>query len=180
MTETKEINDLVTNNVGLVHKIVQLLLDACNIQTSAVYDYDDYLQTGMMGLMNAAKTFDQQKGAKFSTYACTCIKNKILEEYRMQLSNKQILNFLCCELDGYEIIERDETGAYFELLTSLRQYVKMLKRKGRDIELGLEIALLSSQGSQIKEAAAILHVSYSKARRELFNFRKTVKIEDLL
>ncbi|NLZ45788.1 MAG: sigma-70 family RNA polymerase sigma factor [Clostridiales bacterium] len=38
----------------------------------------DLTQEGLMGLCNAVNSYDSSKGAKFSTYANICIKNKII------------------------------------------------------------------------------------------------------
>ncbi len=41
-------------------------------------DVADLSQEGLVGLINAVRTFDNSRGIKFSTYANTCITNKML------------------------------------------------------------------------------------------------------
>ena len=43
---------------------------------------EDLYQTGAIGLINAIRQFDPNKGFKFSTYASTCIRNEILRSLR--------------------------------------------------------------------------------------------------
>ncbi|MDR0974516.1 MAG: sigma-70 family RNA polymerase sigma factor [Ruminococcus sp.] len=40
--------------------------------------FDDFLQEAMIALFSAINTFDPSKGAKFKTYAYSCIRNKLL------------------------------------------------------------------------------------------------------
>jgi len=54
---------------------VKNILRKYNIQP---LDREDLIQEGMIGLFHAIETFDHKKGAKFSTYANVCIKNRIL------------------------------------------------------------------------------------------------------
>ena len=45
--------------------------------TAAYLDRDDFVQEGMFGFLNAVRTFDQQKGKPFKSYASVCMKNSI-------------------------------------------------------------------------------------------------------
>lgn len=38
---------------------------------------DDWFQEGMIGLLDAVRTFDSDGKAAFSTYACVCIRNRL-------------------------------------------------------------------------------------------------------
>jgi len=60
----------VRHNVRLVHKNAQLYLDQG-------LEYDDLVQEGIAGLMNAVRKFDGSKGNKFSTYATWWIRQAI-------------------------------------------------------------------------------------------------------
>jgi len=45
-------------------------------------DSEDLIQEGMLGLLSAVRTFDHNKGVKFSTYAEFCIKRRIYSAIR--------------------------------------------------------------------------------------------------
>jgi RNA polymerase sigma factor (sigma-70 family) len=47
---------------------------------------EDFFQEGILGLYNATYGFRKEKNVRFSTYARTCIKNKIKDCYRDYLS----------------------------------------------------------------------------------------------
>lgn len=57
----------------------------------------DYVDIGWIGLIKAANTFDQSRGAKFSTYAYRIVFNEICMEIRKQVSRSNVLN--CVSLD---------------------------------------------------------------------------------
>ena len=38
---------------------------------------EDWFQEGMIGLLNAVRSFSEDKGTAFSTYACVCISNRL-------------------------------------------------------------------------------------------------------
>ena len=59
-------------------------------------DFDDIAQTAMIGLIKAAKTFDENKKRKFSTYASRCIQNEINMYFRKEKKHQR-LN--CVSLD---------------------------------------------------------------------------------
>ena len=45
-------------------------------------DYDDAVQEGLIGLLAALRTFREEKGAAFSTYANACVQNAIASAVR--------------------------------------------------------------------------------------------------
>lgn len=178
MASLEERNALAEENMNLVYKMTQLLYDTCSIRESVAFDREDCVQVGMIGLLDAAQNFDAKKGVKFSTYACVCIKNRILSEYRSLFTQGQILQFLCCELrDDLQILDHSDAIRKSEELIALRQSVERCKKKGKDFELGFRLVLLHAQGIKYKDAAKILNLSYSNARRQVFLFRKQMEEE---
>lgn len=51
---------------------------------------DDWFQEGMIGLLSAVKSYDETMQASFSTYAETCIRNRINSVWRNSKSLKNI------------------------------------------------------------------------------------------
>ncbi len=70
--------DLVMQNVELVKRIAQHL--AARLPSSV--DIDDLLQSGMVGLLEAASNFDPSRGASFETYAGIRIRGAMLDDIR--------------------------------------------------------------------------------------------------
>jgi RNA polymerase sigma factor for flagellar operon FliA len=71
---------LLTRHVGLVHHVARQL--ARRLSTAA--DLDEMVSAGMVGLIQAADTFDAARGLSFSTYAVPRIRGAILDELRRQ------------------------------------------------------------------------------------------------
>ena len=55
------------------------------------FDFEDAVQEGYIGLFFAVKTYSVEKGATFSTYANTCIRNAVLGAVRSARRKKHAL-----------------------------------------------------------------------------------------
>lgn len=76
-------DEIVVENLNLVYFIMKNL----NL------DFDeDVFQVGSLGLVKAARTYNDKKGIKFSTYASTCIRNEILMYKRKKYINTFSIN----------------------------------------------------------------------------------------
>jgi len=70
--------DLITQNIDLVRRIAQHLI----ARLPSTVDIDDLLQSGMVGLLEAANNFDPTRGASFETYAGIRIRGSMLDDIR--------------------------------------------------------------------------------------------------
>ncbi|MCD7847180.1 MAG: sigma-70 family RNA polymerase sigma factor [Oscillospiraceae bacterium] len=75
------------------------------------FDYDDLYSEGLEGLMNAVKTFDDEKGASFGTYANSCISNRMINSLRRSTRIKS-------SEEPFEDIEIADTGSPESILLS--------------------------------------------------------------
>lgn len=73
-------DDLVTQHVALVKRIAHHL--AARLPSNI--EIDDLLQSGMIGLLEAAGKFDASRGASFETYAGIRIRGAMLDDVRKQ------------------------------------------------------------------------------------------------
>ena len=64
----------------------------------------------MIGLIQAADTYDQNSGASFANYACTCIRNRLCHELRK--TNRLQNNVPIDELYNQPPIHQDYTQRY--------------------------------------------------------------------
>lgn len=71
---------LLKQHVGLVHHVARQL--ARRLSTAA--ELDELVSAGMVGLIQAADTFDPTRGLTFSTYAVPRIRGAILDDLRKQ------------------------------------------------------------------------------------------------
>lgn len=71
-------DELVSQGIGLVKRI------ACHLaaRLPSSVEFDDLMQSGMIGLLEAAGNFDATRGASFDTYAGIRIRGAMLDEVR--------------------------------------------------------------------------------------------------
>jgi RNA polymerase sigma factor for flagellar operon FliA len=74
----EQLNQLIERHAPLVKRIAYHLL----ARLPASVQVDDLIQSGMIGLMEAAKNFDGSKGASFETFAGIRIRGAMLDEMR--------------------------------------------------------------------------------------------------
>jgi len=75
LVDPKE-ESVVRSNLSLVHFAIK------HYKLEFLDEYDDVYQVGCIGLINAVRSFDKERGLKFSTYAIMCIRNQIIATYR--------------------------------------------------------------------------------------------------
>ena len=100
-------NVLIERNLRLVAHIVKKFYIGAK-------DQDDLISIGTIGLIKAIDSFKIENGAKFATYACTCVKNEILMYFR---ATKKIMY----ETSIYDSIDMDKDGnplTYIDLISS--------------------------------------------------------------
>lgn len=120
----------VENNLGLVH------LCANRFKGKGI-EYDELYSAGCIGLLKAAKAFDDQRGVKFSTYAVPVILGEIKRLFR----------------DGGTI---KVSRSVKELsLKVARERERVIKLKGREPLISELSSALDADESQIIEALSV-------------------------
>jgi len=76
--EDAELSEVVDRYAPLVKRIAHHLL----LRMPASVQIDDLIQSGMIGLLEAASKYDVSKGASFETYAGIRIRGSMLDEVR--------------------------------------------------------------------------------------------------
>ena len=71
---------LVSENTGLVHQFARK-----SEYAHAHFDYEDRFQEGILGLIRAVEKWDVHREIRFSTYACTWIRQAISYAYRSKV-----------------------------------------------------------------------------------------------
>lgn len=85
--------DLIMNNINLIYYVMKKM--------GVYHEFEEYYDSGLVGLVKAANMFDPTKGYRFSTFAIPCIRNQICHDLRRV--NKCVPT---CSLDAI-IIEED-------------------------------------------------------------------------
>lgn len=70
------------------------------------FDVCDFTQEGLLGLLNACKTFDINGGASFKNYASLCIKNRFISIIRKSKAKSIIPNENLVSIDDVELPDK--------------------------------------------------------------------------
>lgn len=149
---------------------IKLCYYAVNKFKQNVYDKEDMIQTAMIGLWKACKSYDESRGIKFSGYAMKCINNELLMQmrhantygYKLETSLDKIddetglslIDMIADELDMETIIER------CDLYRSLEKCMDALTDRER-----LYINMYYKEGYTQKEISNICQVSQAYVSR---------------
>lgn len=82
---------LIMDNHNLVYHILQKM--------NLYNQLDEYYDIAVIGLIKAAKNYDETKQINFSTFAGKCIRNEILLYLRQQQSNRLKANYNTISLE---------------------------------------------------------------------------------
>ena len=95
-------NRLIEHNLRLVAHVVKKY-------SNTIYETDDLISIGTIGLIKAVDSFNQDKGIRLATYASRCIENELL--MLMRSSKKQSR-----EVSLFDPIGADKEGNTIQLL----------------------------------------------------------------
>ncbi len=100
-------NRLIEHNLRLVAYIAKKFRD------SGV-DEDDMISLGTIGLIKAVKSFRQDAGTKFATYAARCIENEMLMHLRSRKKSSRDISMdesIGTDKEGNDLTLRDVLGS---------------------------------------------------------------------
>jgi len=76
-------------------------------------DSEDLIQEGMLGLLSAIRTFDPERGVKFSTYAEYCVRRRIYSAIKLASGNKHTPLNSYISFESSQLDESNTQSAYF-------------------------------------------------------------------
>jgi RNA polymerase sigma factor (sigma-70 family) len=139
-----QIEQLVRDNMGLIRSIVAKVMRTYS-QLPGGYDRDDLESFGMIGLIQAAQTYDPERGVQFSTYAYRCIENAISGP----LTRARRSQVDCISLSVL-IGEEEDTPMEDQLFSKAAEGSEY---KDRSMSLSAETAVLGQEASDVLKAA---------------------------
>lgn len=99
---------IILENQGLIYMCIKNL----NLHWETNDEFQDYYDYGLLGLINGAKTYDESKGVKISSYLVTCIRNEICKYLYLKTLPKR-LNPNGKDLSLNYIVENSEEECEF-------------------------------------------------------------------
>jgi len=139
--------DLIERHTQLVNKIAYHLL--ARLPASVLVD--DLIQSGMIGLLEAARNFDSSKGASFETFAGIRIRGAMLDEMRRGdwvprsvHKNSRSIAMAISEVEKMTGRDAKEAEIAEQLGVGLPEYQQML----RDVNCAKLVAYEDLNGSE--------------------------------
>lgn len=146
--------------------------------SGAGIDHDDLFQEGLIGLHSAARSYSEDGGAGFGTYAGICIRNRMISAVRSANSSRNSLNNAALPLteDHNEIAAPDSDPddiliAGEELKEFSRKLSQALSKQERSV-LALYI-----EGKTYKEISECMGITVKSCSNAMQRARK--KLRDL-
>ena len=140
------------------------------------FDLDDLSQEGLIGLYDAALTYDPNGAASFKTYAGICISNRITSALRKQtgLKNKPLNDFVSIFDDdnaaGLQTGDLESTILFREMITGVLSQVKHLLSEQEQKVLQMYLG-----GYNRKEIAQALSISLKSVDNAIRRVRNKFK-----
>lgn len=170
MLLTKEQQEFVTQNHNLIYKILDrysLPAHRCDC-----YNQEDWYGLAAISLCQAAATFDESKGYKFSTYAGKCIENAILMQFRSKQSRDRIPANLIYSGD-YPYESKGDIYTMFDIIPDNKAIsedgiiakVDLENQLKNEKDRTIEIMNMLIQGYTLKEIGDKFHLSRERIRR---------------
>lgn len=164
-------NRLIEHNLRLVAHVVKKY-------NNTIYETDDLISIGTIGLIKAVDTFNPQKGIRLATYASRCIENELLMLMRSSKKQSKEVSLYdpigsdkegntiqlldICVAEEVDVVERMEEQ---QKLDKLREYIdKVLTGREREIIL-LRYGLSGTREVTQREIAEQLCISRSYVSR---------------
>ncbi len=141
-------------------------------------DRDDLIQEGLIGLLNAIRSYDVSQNASFRTYCNICIRNKMLVELEKRKSDKYqaLQNYLLLEdLEQSDGVANEEKDPF--RIVALKEERELLMEKARSLLSNLEQETLSLylSGHSYKEMAEELNLSVKAVDNALQRIRRKLR-----
>lgn len=142
------------------------------------YEHNDFVQEGLLGLWNAAKSYSKDKGMSFRNYASTVVERRFISIIRKQNSKKAIPDSALVTLEGVDQnLIPAESSPEDLVIPDVR--LALIKERIREVLSRLEYDVLLSyaDGMTYADIASLLGISVkavdnalSRARRKLGSF----------
>ena len=187
----KSNNGDITARNKLIEHNLRLVVFLAKKYDNTMYDLEDLVSIGTIGLIKGVKTYKLDKNIKLATYASRCIDNEILMFLRKNKRRKQEVSFedsINLDSDGNELHLEDVFGTSDDIVEKeyedkvdkelLIKEIENLSNRDKEI-LTLRYGLYNKQEYTQKEVADMLGISQSyisriekKAIKKLKNLMK--------
>jgi len=172
----KALESLIENNGGIVRKISNKFYDI-----NKMVEFDDLVQAGIIGLINAASKYDNnlENKAGFITYAFQYIKREIFScvngRSEKEISNNKLYNS-CVSLDVP--IKEDNDIQLKDTIESIDYGFENVEEKIYISQLRKELESAMLHNNTLKERE-ILQLCYGWNHQKIFTYKEVAEVLNL-
>lgn len=167
--QSRESKEAVTE---IISRYMNLVLKRASSLSDNSSDLEDLTQEGLLALFNAINSFDQDNGAKFSSFADVCVSNRIKNAAAVITKHKEKeLAVIEAEND----MAREESSP--ESICLEKESGNRIKKEIKELLAPLEVKVfeLYIEGRSYREIAKSLDIPEKSVDNAVFRIRKKLK-----
>lgn len=152
---------------------MKLVLKRAHTYSDNCSDLEDLTQEGLLALCNAIESFDCENGAKFASFADTCVTNRIKTAAQTIAKHKR--NDMTVIADENDIADADSSPE--NICLEKESGIRIKKMIGSVLSpLEARVFELYLDGRSYREIAEMLGISEKSADNAVFRIRKKLKM----
>ncbi len=161
---------LSSRYLGLINSKV------AKVKSSWSLDDEDLRQEALLGLYNAAKTYDANKGVTFGAYAGVCILNRLKNEVRSHVSRKNVSLNDTVSLDDVDVGEINFADTPEALIEDRERVLTVLNQIHITLsDFEKKVLALYLSGYKRSQTAEILGITTKQFDNALQRVRKKLR-----
>ena len=139
------------------------------------YEQNDFVQEGLLALLYACRTFDENESSGFKNYMSVVVERRFISIIRKSSTQKAVPKSALVQLDDLGDTLEDFSQTPEELLMC-REHLKMVLDKLRNVlsKTEFEVVMLYGNGLGYKEIAKKLSISEKSADNALQRARRKI------
>jgi len=149
-------NKLIEHNLRLVAHVVRKY-------ESSGEDLEDLISIGIIGLIKAIRTYNNERGVRLATYAARCIENEVLMHLRNIKKLKQ-------EVSIYDPIGYDKEGneiSLIDILTSDSEIIEQIDARLQEEKVIKNLGVLNRRERQVIEMRYGIFSGLKETQRDI-------------
>ena len=139
------------------------------------YEQNDFVQEGLLALLYACRTFDENGSSGFKNYMSVVVERRFISIIRKSSTQKAVPKYALVQLDDLGDTLEDLSQTPEELLMC-REHLKMVLDKLKNVlsKTEFEVVMLYGNGLGYKEIAKKLSISEKSADNALQRARRKI------
>ena len=166
-------NELVIRYLGRIRTIARKY-------SAQGYEQNDFVQEGLLALMRACRTFDDQVGSSFGSYVSLLVERRFISIIRGSQSQKAVPDSALVRIDGMEEELTDVVRSPEEQLMEKEQLRQVLHRLRTVLSAReYEVLMLFASGLSYSKISNKLNISEKSVDNALQRARRKVGVQEV-